>query len=175
MAERNEKIKLYLVIGLLAVAAVLAYFRFFHSARPPGGEPRPATGADAPQLAVPPVTLPPREPPAAEPPPAARPEIARDIFAPASWPAPAEPRDAEAAAGGQGAAAGRALPALPPGLVLKGTLVGGGKAMAVINGAFVRLGDSVGDYRVVSIQSNEVVLRAGEHEVTLEVSKAEKK
>jgi hypothetical protein len=54
-------------------------------------------------------------------------------------------------------------------LKLKGTILGGKVPMAVINDKFVRMGEKIGEYQIVKIDSNEVVLRSGSHEKVLQV------
>ena len=54
-------------------------------------------------------------------------------------------------------------------LELKGTIIGGKEPMAVINDKFVRMGEKIGEYQIVKIYPNEVVLRSGSDEMALQV------
>jgi hypothetical protein len=54
-------------------------------------------------------------------------------------------------------------------LELKGTIIGGKAPMAVINDKFVRMGEKIGEYQIVKIDPNEVVLRSGSQEKVLQV------
>jgi hypothetical protein len=54
-------------------------------------------------------------------------------------------------------------------LELKGTIIGGKAPMAVINDKFVRMGEKIGEYKIVKIDPNEVVLRSGSQEKVLQV------
>ena len=161
MAEKKEKIKLYLVVGLMVAAAAVAYFRFFHksgtgpppvSVASPVGPVRVPVAQAAPQPKEVKKTPVRQEPLRAE---------LRDIFAPLAQPTPELEQLVEEA---------QPIPELPPGLTLQGTILAGKKSIAVINERFLRLGDAVGEYRVARIDRNGVVLRAGEVEVVLDVS-----
>ncbi len=41
--------------------------------------------------------------------------------------------------------------------------------MAIINNKFVRIGEKIGEYKIVSIDPNEVLLKSGRHEKVLKV------
>jgi hypothetical protein len=156
----DEKIKLYAVIGLLIVAALVGYFRFGRKPKATvraapdaapvaagalfdipalpdwlGGDPLVLEAADA--LYVPPT---------------------RDLFAP-HYALP----DGEGGPDGS-PAAGTGRPRL------SAVMMGGQGAVAVINGQVLRVGESLGDYRVVDIQRGVAVLQAGTKRLVLRVA-----
>jgi hypothetical protein len=61
----------------------------------------------------------------------------------------------------------------PASLQLKGTIVGGGDPIAIINGEFVRTGDTVGGCKVVRIGKKSVILDMGHEKMQLEIMKDE--
>jgi hypothetical protein len=83
----------------------------------------------------------------------------RDIFAPVEAPLPEKAFKHESQ--------GPARPAVP--LKLKGTIVGGDNAVAIINTTFVSPGDSIGGYRVVTISKDKVFLKSGDDTRVLRV------
>jgi hypothetical protein len=60
-------------------------------------------------------------------------------------------------------------------LRLKGTITGGENSIAVINDKFVHAGDRIGDYEVISIGKDEVVLNSDTHSMVLNVLKMPEK
>jgi hypothetical protein len=60
-------------------------------------------------------------------------------------------------------------------LKLKGTITGGENPIAVINDKFVYAGDRIGDYEVISIGKDEVVLTSDTHSMVLKVLKVAEK
>ncbi len=56
---------------------------------------------------------------------------------------------------------------------LKGTIVGGGKPLAIINDQFVGTGDWIGEYQVIRIGKKTVLLDSGHHQIALEMVKDE--
>jgi hypothetical protein len=166
---RSEKIKLYLVIALAVAAAVLAYFRFIHktndvvvnTTRPPSEKVKfdihqiaktQARRRRAPRL---PLDAPLNE-------------GIKDIFAPVIpviEPRPPIQTKPEKAA----LNAAKQTPAPVGALVLKGTILGGNKPIAIINDKFVRIGETIGGYEVVRITPNTAYLRAGSHQKVIEV------
>ena len=56
-------------------------------------------------------------------------------------------------------------------LKLKGTIAGGGKAIAIVNDQFVRTGDWIGEYKVVRIGKKRVLLDSGSAKIELEMMK----
>lgn len=158
-SQKSEKLKLYVVIGLLVVAAIVAYFRFVHKKDAPGGnttngglqkvkfdislikKTKPKTRRESTLLVNEPFNI-----------------HIRDIFSPVQLPTESRPP-------------GPVKPAPRPiGILkLKGTVIGGKEPVAVINDKFVRMGEKIGEYQIVRIDSNEVVLRSGSHEKVLQV------
>ena len=91
---------------------------------------------------------------------------------------------AAAGAQAQGSAAGLSDPTRPPGpgaawqgaadeppagKQLQSVLLSGGRKLAIIDGAMVRLGGMLGEARVVKISETEVVLKYGEELETLKL------
>jgi hypothetical protein len=161
-----EQIKLYVVIGLALLAGVLAYFRFLHQ-KPAKAACSQPSAFPVSQLLVPEVEAPilkstvKKEPPPVEAPPV----VLRDIFEPIrigqetprknqeDIPQPAEPN--------------------PPRetFKLKGTLLGRGEPLAIIDHQIVRAGSQLGKYKVSRIRKNEVVLDWGHQKIVLEMVK----
>jgi len=162
--DKSAQVKNYIVVGLVIVAMIVAYFRFFHGKnRPqPGPEPVPAASAEinlsqlqaAAQMKV------------------SRPEwsvpgpyrpIERDIFAPVKK----EVQEQTAAS------AETQIETTPPplDLALQGTIVTASKRLAIINGQFLRIGDAVGEYEIVGIEKNRVVLGRGDRRWELEMGR----
>jgi len=166
--KKNEQIKLYITLGLVVVLLISAYFRII---RPKTKGTANAT-ASSPKISAPastPVQIPkvqldvPKKKNKAK---KSRNQfrvmssMVRDIFAEPK--APVSDKEAEKKA--------EKKPPPPP-TSLKGTIVGGKKPIAIINGRFVHVGDLVGEYRVVRIDKDEVLLSSGEHSIVLEVLK----
>ena len=164
-SETSERIKLYAVIALAIVAAAVAYFRFLHETGPKVPSP-PAPGPDS---RAPAVTLDLELPEIdaslledrrlGEKTADALPSTGiRDLFSRltvSQKPAPREiVRKAE-------------IPRAS--LKLKGTILGGKKPIAIINGQLLGTGDKIGGYEVLGIGKNEVLLRAGDEVLALEV------
>ena len=88
----------------------------------------------------------------------ARPFV-RDIFGPLKWPekkkeiTPPEPEP----------------PKPLPVLTLRGTIVEGEKAIAIINDQFVRPGDWIGEFRVVRIGRDKVFLSSVSRQMVLDI------
>jgi len=158
--QKSKKVKLYIVIGLLVVAVIVAYFRFIHK----------KNGADA-DIA----SLSHKE---------AKFDVShlektknkknirklrvpvneslsiniRDIFSPVQLPA-------ESASLIQTDKTPEPIGILE----LKGIIIGGKKPMAIINNKFVRTGEKIGEYQIVKIDPNEVLLKSVSHEMVLQV------
>jgi len=165
MAEaKNDRIKIYLVIGLSVILAASGYFRLIRpkmkgtagatSSAPiresvqvsdpapmpiPTGEERRA-GSKRTSFFIEPMT-----------------EL-RDIFAEPPAPEKAEKEKKEE------------RPKSPP-TQLKGTIVGGDHPIAIINSRFLRIGDWIDDYQVMQIEKDRVRLSSGEKDIVLEVFK----
>jgi hypothetical protein len=158
--KKSEKLKLYIVIGLACVAAIVAYFRFVHKKN--GAEsdiaihPPKEVKFDVTQIQKIKPKKRPLEPrlPVNE----SLSMNIRDIFTPVQLPTESDPlMQVETS------------PAPIGVLELKGTIIGGKEPMAVINDKFVRMGEKIGEYQIVKIDPNEVLLRSGSHEMALQV------
>jgi len=157
----TERAKIYLTFGLLVVLLVVVYFRFIHKKKPRAAAPSPPSPAVSLQLDVPQIAFPKQREAqfltsaVLE---QKRPPI-RDIFAP-----PGSPKTASQQSG---------VGILS--LKLKGTIVGRGKPVAIINDQFVRSGDWIGEYRVVRITKDKVLLDSEGDQMVLEVLEGVKK
>ena len=157
--KKSEKLKLYVVIGLLLVAGIVAYFRFIHKTKAPDSAstklPPQEVKFDVSQIQkTNPTRFQPARLPVNEP---FRKDI-RDIFMPLQM--PTEPELLIQA---------EQTPEPTDVLKLKGIIIGGNEPMAIINDKFVRKGEKIAGYQVVSIDLNEVVLMSGRHEKVLQV------
>lgn len=201
--NKNEKTKLYMVLGLLCVAVVVAYFQFFRSKDEPAAVvptvpqrnmSNPIDSAESISRRLQTKSLPAVQPVRVAKRPtqekvvrypinqnqkkgrqdqtASEPEgqyistnPIRDIFERPYIhvkPEPPAPAGVTAAKG----AAPREIP-----LELKGTIISGDRPIAIINNQFLQLGDTIDEYRVFSITSNEVLLKAGSHKKIIQVMK----
>ena len=157
--NRSDKVKLYVVIGLSFVAACVAYFRFIHKGNETGTDilsPGPEeTKFDVSQIekTKPRGTKVPRLTVADS-----ASTYIRDIFVPLQL-----PTDSEALVRAE------QTPAPSGVLKLKGTIMGGKKPIAIINDRFLGKGERIGEYQIVRIDQNEVLLRSGSHDKALEV------
>lgn len=158
---RSEKIKLYIVIVLVIVSAVVAYFRFFYKETAPLAKPSPAAVAPG-QFKIPAIqikdvlarrrqTMPKYELADA---------IIRDIFEPSKSLEKSSPQ-----VPGQNPDVPEAIPSFR----LKGTIMGGGNPVAIVNDQFVRLGERIDEFKVIRISENAVLLDSGEKEIRLEL------
>jgi hypothetical protein len=162
MAEaKNNRIKVYIVIGLAVVLAISVYFRFVHG-KVAAHTSQGSSEATFVQLDVPQVST-------EDPQNAQRREsfvheylhtAIRDLFSPLNSPLNQQSPSEE-----------QGLREPSPSLKLKGTIVGGKKPIAIINDQFVRMGDRIGEYRVVRIGKKEVLLDSGNGRVVLEILK----
>jgi len=168
--DNKERKKLYLVIGLAAIFVVVGYFRFLHGKITFSNQPE--RGGAIPALsAVPAIDLKGSQP-AGQPQTKAsegpRAEL-RDIFVPARAPAKETAKEtAKEAAAGTPSVADAAVTVKPlPSLQLTGTIVGDKRPIAVINGQFLRTGDMIAGFEVVSIARDRVTLSGGGRKVLL--------
>jgi len=160
--ESRERTKLYIVIGLATIFVAVGYFRFLHgkitlSNKPERGVPIQAVievpGVDL--KGIPSTKLPQQR--AFEGPRAG----IRDIFA-------APKKTAMEKAAGIPSAPATAVPLKPlPPLQLTGTIIGGKRPLAVINGKFLRTGEMIAGFEVVSIARDQVVLSGEGRKVLL--------
>jgi hypothetical protein len=185
----RERTKIYIVIGLSALFVAVGYSRFS-----PGrivsadGTPRDAGATvrtEVPALALKVIPVAPTTPAGVFEPPRT---MLRNIFAPlAKKPAPAQPPPAapgkEPSAGGELTAVPEkapsartepaAAPAEPPkplpSLKLTGTITGGKRPLAFINGRSLGLGEKIEGLQVVSITRNQVALEGEGRNMLLNV------
>lgn len=158
----GERTKFFIVIGLSVVFVAVGYFRFIHGKitffnKPERGVAIPVV------IEVPAVDLKGVQP-AGEPqkmaPEGLRAGL-RDIFAPVKAPAK------ERAAGSPPVTVAAApLKPLPP-LKLTGTIIGGKRPLAVINGQFLRTGEWIAGFEVISITRDQVTLSGEGRKVLL--------
>jgi MSHA biogenesis protein MshK len=69
-----------------------------------------------------------------------------------------DPTRPPSSADGQGAGKSETGPAVP---ILQSILVSDSRHIAIINGQMLKIGDKVGDNRIIKITESEVVLRSG--------------
>ena len=160
--KKIERIKIYVLILGSVVFVVLGYFQFIHK-KPSAVRARTSSNKPLSQLQVPEVDVKIRQTirraePADEVSPTAS---IRDIFAPSKT-SLAEKSPAEQKS---------AVPLSA--MELKGTIVGGGKPLAIINDQFVGAGDWIGGYQVIRIGNKAVLLNSGHHQIELEMIKDE--
>ena len=165
--KKKEQIKLYITLGLALVLIISGYFRII---RP---KTKGTANATASRPAAPAVQIPkakvetPRKKEKIkkkQSPIYSMSSMVRDIFTEPVAPEPVEERKEEKEEKEE-----KKL-SLPPS-ALKGTIVGGENPVAIINGKFLRMGDWIGDYQVVRIDKDAVLLSAGNHAIVLEVLK----
>ena len=162
----TARIKIYLVVGLGLVLAALAYRHVKTKAVRTGNltpTPAPATASDLPDLSLlnkesfkttQLATSNVREP---------RRDSVRDVFAPLK----SLPR------GRSQAPRRRGTQRKTTSLKLRGVIVGGNNAIAIINDKFVRIGERIDGYRVVRIEAKEVFLKSGKRTLKLELANNE--
>lgn len=158
--KKNKPIQIYIVIGLSLVLVIMGYFRFIHNnSIYEDDHTLPAAGPANFDIALIAIDKPKKNSMNALP--ANKPlsiDI-RDIFVPLKSQADAEIQST------------RQTPSTIPvlSLKLKGTIVGGGIPIAIINNQFVRVDDVIANYKVVKIVKNRVFLTSGNHQKVLEV------
>jgi hypothetical protein len=172
--NKNERAKVYVVIGLALLLVIVGYFRFIHKKKVTPAVPRIPSPAASLRFDIPQIKIPDRQ--------NAR---SRESLSKESMRAPIRniftPLKLQAKVKSQPASQkpSKALPSKvrsqPTGqkLKLKGTIVGGGKAIAIINDQFVRKGDWIGKYKVVRIGKKRVLLESANAKIELEIVKSE--
>ena len=155
--------KIYIIIGLCLVLVAVVYFRFVHQKVSFKAD-QAASTASIDQSEIPQVDI---QSPQNAPGSKWRDNeilstVIRDIFAPLQSPKKAETQSA-----------GKKSPRAVPSLKLRGTIVGGGRPVAIINDKFLHRGDRIGDYQVVRIGKKEVLLEAGNDKIELGMVKNE--
>ena len=170
-SEKKESAnKIYLVAGLAIVFVLTGYFRFFHGKVSLFGQKARDAGPIA-VSAVPPIDLTGVRPAVdtgtsvPEPP---RTTL-RNIFAPLT--AVKTPAVIAKSAETKAAPPQEALSPPPPlpSLTLTGTIVGGKKPLAIINGRFVGKGEWIEGLQVISITKNQATLAGGGRSLTLNI------
>jgi len=155
LSKIPERVKIYFIIGLSVLFVLVGYFRFFHGKIAPT---RPASVAAPPvRIAVPAVDVK-GLPTAGQAPQAVyepRRGTLRNIFATGKF---APPKEVSAEAQTRIAAAESSNPL--PSLKLTGTIIDGKKPLAIINGQFLREGERIEGFQVVSITRDQVTLTA---------------
>lgn len=160
MAEKKgEQIKIYIVIGLALVMVILGYFRLIHKKVTPAGDHTPVAPPDAG------LDIPVRETKNMQndywhKQPEVNPlgTLKRDIFINVNSLNETE----------KGFVGNRASnPAST--LKLRGTIVGGKNSIAIINDKFVRIGDWIDEYKLITIGKKEVLLALGNKKIKVEL------
>ena len=173
--EKNEQIKIYVVMGLAVVLLIMAYFRFVREKENPDEAPAIATASfvdlDIPEIRP----ISPQEARSLEPVGYEYPQtIIRDIFSSLTVPRKLENRHEEQhEAQHEEQYEEQSESDLIQTLKLTGTIVGGSKPVAIIDGQFIHDGDWIGDYRVARIGNKDVLLVSNNKRITLEMIKNE--
>lgn len=158
MNRISEKHKLCILMVMLCIAALVAHFRFFRTSATTENPQAPAqtNGPQGATFASPSVPMQSNGRATAEKDQITSP-ISRNIFEPAG-PLPVAPVPPP-----------KAMHAASVQMSLRGTILGGNLAMAIINDQFMRQGQKVGKYRITRITPDKVYLTAGEERRCLTV------
>jgi len=183
LKNKNDRAKVYMVIGLALVLMIVVYFRVIHKKKvTPAVSPIPSPPAslqfDIPQIKRPDLQIAQSRKSLSKE--SMRAPI-RDIFAPLKLQKKVKSKPIRLKPSKVKSKLPRRKPSKPlpskvkskppgPKLKLKGTIVGGERAIAIINDQFVHTGDRIGEYKVVRIGKKEVLLSYDSKEVTLKVS-----
>jgi hypothetical protein len=167
-AEKREKIKLMIVIGLSVVFAAIAYFRF----RPPKASSAvaaPTASVSDSQVAIPRVEIKHHQ---IDPAPTTsdltmQQFVKRDIFTPIHIPLPEKVKKKRVKQ--QPSRKPPPEPTSRPSFKLGGTIVGGDNPIAIINNRFVRAGDSISGFKVIRIGKFGVQLASKNKSIRLEM------
>ena len=161
--DKSEKVKFVIVIVLALIMVTVAYFRFWHkkvSAAPDRLAAEPSqTEQVATELTI---AQQPDERVYDRPTVAALPSVKRDIFRPVRIPSTVAGRTVKNKPA-------KSKPTPVPNFILGGTVVNGGESIAIINGRFLRTGDSIAAFKVVLIEENKVQLVSGEKNIELKM------
>lgn len=166
--KKNERIKIYISIGLALIMAVLCYFQFIHK-KGTRDEKEIPYNPPVVELDVPEVKTKMmetnywRKQPQDE----SLPKLKRDIFVNVKY-----LNNTKNEFFKSDIVAIRS-PQLDAGLKLTGTIVGGENPIAIINDQFVRVGDLIDEYKLVSIEKKEVILDMDGRTVKVEMLKYE--
>jgi hypothetical protein len=155
----GERVRIYLVVGLALILVALAYFRFFH--KKPGRKqvPVPAVAStaysDAPEIDIGQLQTTSNAKAIVQEP---RRAFIRDIFAPLiSVPGAVLHPIAQGS------------PKQLSSFKLRGVIVGGGGAIAMINDQLLRTGEWIGEYQVVRIEKKAVFLASDSERIELKL------
>jgi hypothetical protein len=165
--DKSEKIKFVIVIVLALILVTVAYFRFWHKK----GRAAPDRLAAAPAQTEPLVSHLTIDRPLDDqaddrPPDVALPSVKRDIFRPLKIPSAMASRSKKNKPA-------KSKPTPVPSFKLGGTIVSGGESIAIINGRFLRTGDTIAAFKVVRIEKNKVQLVSGIKNIELKMIKDE--
>jgi hypothetical protein len=166
-ANKTDRIRIGIVVGLALILVTVVLLRFFHSKTADGVLVPHAGNVDMTRLAMPKVPAVDLEIDGVRQKEAPESDLlilTRDIFRPSS---PPPLMDGEK--NGQSKSADTPRPV--PTCQLKGTFTGGSEPLAIVDDRFVRCGDVIQDYTVTRIDEDKVFLRSGKHEIALEVLK----
>lgn len=154
MSQKTEKIKLIAVAALAVVFVATAYFRFFAGSSPSArraSDPAPAAlPAIAANASTETTEVPKAIPVPAKAPGAVYQTPIRDIFKPPVPPPADEPEVVSR-------------------MTFKGAILHGGQSVAIIDDAYYHVGDTIGEYEIVSISEKNVRFDSPRGHVTLEM------
>lgn len=163
LPQKSDRIKVMVLIMSALLFVIVGYFRFVYK-KPPKIAVQASAGALLGQLQVPRVDIEmlPKVQESEQPAQHSAPGSIRDIFSPlGSTPARTTSRGLHPST------------ELFSAMHLKGTIVGVGKPLAIINDQFLGPGDWIGGYQVRLISKKEVLLDSGKHRIKLEMAKDE--
>jgi hypothetical protein len=166
--EKNRQVKVYLIIGLGVIFCLVGYYRFFYNKPAAGTVSRTALPAPTVPVVVPKINVQPL--PSGEPAGQAAGNadkgraVKRDIFEPGK-----SVKIAAAKSEGTDKAGYKETNSPQGQLVLSGMIHSGNHPLAIINGKFQRVGDAIGEYRIVRIGASEVIMKGEDREITLRI------
>jgi len=166
-AKKSEQIKKYIVIVLFVVMGIIAYFRFIHEKSAPAETTVPSA-LPTERLDISKI-LTKRQQRGnwnKQPDPQPLGSLQRDIFTALKFMKEVNVRDELEE---------EKLEVPTSTWELKGTIIGGGKPMAIIDSQFLKIGDMVGEYELVSIGKKEVWLVSEDEKIKVEMLRNEKK
>lgn len=163
LLPQKKSIQIYILALGCVLFVVVGYFRFIHKKPSPAARPI-ASFASLDQLQVPRVELDLQSKmqtpklPGNE----SLHTLMRDIFSPLMLTSMGQNPSEVQAPGGRSST-----------MTLMGTVIDSGKPLAVINDQFVGTGDWIGEYQVLRIDKNTVLLDSGNRQIKLEMVKDE--
>jgi hypothetical protein len=165
--DKNEKIKFLIVIVLALIMVTVAYFRFWHTKGSPAPD-RLAAGPSQTEPVVRKITVDRQSNERVDDrlPDVALPSVKRDIFRPLKIPSLMASRTKKIKPI-------QSKPTPAPDFKLGGTIVSGGESIAIINGRFLRTGDTIAAFKVTRIEKNKVQLVSGTKNIELKMIKDE--